>query len=144
MGVMKILAIDYGTVRVGTALSFGTLAEPEKVLANDEGLMREVLKLVTENGVGKVVVGVSENEMAKKSAEWAAALRQELQTAEGVPQGVVVELADETLSSYEVEDFLKRQKGAGRRKAIDHLAAAVILQNYIDSQPREEGRAREK
>jgi putative transcription antitermination factor YqgF len=122
----KILAIDYGTVRLGTALSYGTLAEPLTILANDNQLIDNLKKIIASECVTKIVFGLSENEMAEKTKVFSA----QLAAATNLP----VIFFDETLSSHEVTEKLKHLgKKNHHRQHIDHFAAAHILQNYLDS-----------
>lgn len=121
---MKILAIDYGLKRVGIALSFADLAQPLLILENNPSLLPRLAELIALHQVKKIVVGVSEGEMAKLSSEFAKKLEQQF--------GLEVILVDETLSSHFVRQSLKDLPAKKRRGRIDHYAAALILQNYLD------------
>ena len=121
---MKTLGIDYGTVRVGTAISYASLAEPLQILDPGPQLLPELANIIAQHKVQRIVVGISENTMAQKSQEFAVIMREKFQ--------LPVFLEDETLSSYQVHQFLKMHKLKERRGPIDHLAAAVILQNFLD------------
>ena len=72
---MKILAIDYGLKRVGIAVSFADLAQPLLILENNPTLLQRLGELIATHQVKKIVVGVSEGEMAKLSLEFAQKLR---------------------------------------------------------------------
>lgn len=125
---MSYLAIDFGTKRVGVAVSRGTLAVPLVVLVNEDNLFEELLKIIEQEEIQKIIVGLSENEMALKTEEFV----RELKAKTEVP----VEFADETLSSHEVEQRLKNQgiKHKVRSGPIDHFAAAIILENWLEQQ----------
>lgn len=123
-----ILAIDYGTVRVGLAKSVLSLAQPLEIIGNNEKLIPKIVALCEELGVSRIVVGISENVMAKKTQ----AFVQELEKAVTVP----IEFWDETLSSQTVHQKAREMgwsKGK-QKQAIDHLAAAEILQDWLDAQ----------
>ena len=122
----KILGLDFGLERVGAAISFGTLAEPLAILPNDEKLLPSIKQLCAANAIDRVVLGRSENVMAKKTEAFAEEL------GEIIAQPIVFE--DETLSSKEVERLLRETRQGKRvhRGPIDHLAAALILQRYLD------------
>lgn len=124
MNIPKTLAIDYGTVRVGTAVSMHTLADPLVILPNDENLFENILLLCNENDVEQILVGMSENEMAKKISNFV----DELKKHTNLP----IFFADETLSSYTVHNKLKTAKKSKRSGDIDHYAAAEFLQDWID------------
>ena len=120
----KTLAIDYGTVRVGTAVSMHTLADPLVVLSNNEQLFSNLIALCTENEVEQILVGISENEMAEKTKQFVLELKKHTQ--------LPVVFYDETLSSHAVHTKLKTAKKSKRSGDIDHFAAAEFLQNWID------------
>lgn len=122
----KFLGIDYGEARIGIALSYGTLAEPLVVLQNDGTQWSLFHEIAQEYGISHLIIGQSEQEMAQKSIDFAKQLAQELQ--------LPFFLTDETLSSREVQQKL-REKNTGKRQyrgPIDHYAAAVILQRFLD------------
>ncbi len=121
------LAIDYGTQRVGLARSFGTLAEPLYIVPNDEHLFEELEKVLIDQSITSIIVGLSENKMAELTQGFV----QELKTHTSLP----IEFTDETLSSASVHQKLhERNLGKIHHKGhIDHFAAAEFLQDYIDS-----------
>lgn len=118
------LAFDFGTVRVGVAVSRGSLAEPVVVLANDPALWDAIAEVIAQHQPAQLLVGISEAEMALKSSEFAAELEQRFR--------LPVLLADETLSSYTVNQKMRLLPKHKRSGAIDHYAAAEILQNWLD------------
>ena len=120
---MKYLGIDYGTKKAGLAVSDGKLADPLTVLRfeNEEELLRKVNNIIQREKIEKVVVGVSENEMGKKSKEFAKKIN--------------AVTFDETLTSKDAVNYailagVPKQK---RRKNEDAYAATIMLQNYLDS-----------
>lgn len=124
----KALGIDYGTQRVGTALSFGTLAEPLTILPNSAGLLDHLKDIVDKHNIEVMVVGISENEMAEKTAAFIEQLKTKVQ--------IPIEMWDETLTSSTVHQKLSEKSGKKQtyKGPIDHLAAAEILQDWLDSQ----------
>lgn len=124
MDIPKVLAIDYGTVRVGIAVSAGTLADPLEILANDAHLFENIVKLCKEHEVSLLLVGISENEMAEKTKEFVAELEKHMQ--------LPVRFMDETLSSHSVHEKLVSAKKSKREGNIDHFAAAEFLQIWLD------------
>ena len=120
------LGIDYGEARVGTARSYGTLAEPLEVLPNTSDLMDQLANLSKKHDISRLVVGISEQEMAEKSRVFGEQLSKHL--------NLPVSFVDETLSSREVQRKL-RQAYQGKQKPkgpIDHFAASLILQEFLD------------
>ncbi|MCA9369191.1 MAG: Holliday junction resolvase RuvX [Pseudomonadales bacterium] len=120
------LAIDFGTVRIGLAVSRATLADPLEIIPNDETVFTRIKKILSEENIEQIVVGLSEQEMAEKSRGFAA----ELAKHTDLP----IFFTDETLSSKTVHEKLQTAKKSKRSGHIDHFAAAEFLQQWIDNQ----------
>jgi putative Holliday junction resolvase len=138
---VRIVALDYGERRIGVAASdaLGIAASPITViergsLAEDTERIRE---LVRHREAGLVVMGLplnmdgSPGPMARRVRRFASALRRELD--------VEVRLWDERLSTSEAERALVAagRRRARRREIRDAVAAAVILQAYLDARRQE-------
>lgn len=126
---MRILALDYGRARIGVAVQAGTLAEPLLVLPAGEQALHEIAQLCRQYGITQLVVGVSEQDMAQESTTFGVELGKKL--------GLPIDFTDETLSSVEVQQRLRSAKSGKSAfpQKIDHYAAAVILERYIDDHP---------
>ncbi len=133
----RILGVDYGTKRVGIAISdpLAMLATPlsvETVQSVDEAVAA-VCRIARDRGVIKIVVGIpinmngSSGPMALEAGKFVELLR----AASGLP----VESTDERLSTSLVERMLlDADVSRERRKEVrDKLAAQVILQGYLDT-----------
>lgn len=125
----KILGIDYGKSKVGIAIADGPLAEPVRVIRYKDikVLIGEILKIIEKESVGKVIVGVSEGEMGKESRKFALDL--------SLLTPSIVETYDETLTSHDAQT-LSMEAGIHAKKRHemeDAYAAAIMLQNYLDS-----------
>lgn len=129
MASQKVLALDFGTVRVGCALSYGTLADPLIILPNDESLFPALQKIIDEHGVTQLVVGISENKTAERTHAFVEKLKKKI--------AIPVELVDETLTTYQSRQKLL-QNGLNSYQAdkqkVDHFAAAELLQEWLDTQ----------
>ncbi len=126
---MQVLSIDFGLKKVGLAISSGIIAEPFGVLRykDTSELFKKLEKLIQEEDVEKVIVGVSEGVMAEKSKNFANSLKEKLE--------IDVKLFDETLTTREAQE-LSIEAGIGqkrRKKLEDAFAAALILENYLKS-----------
>lgn len=122
----KALAIDFGTERIGLAISRGTLAEPLAIISARDNPIQTIRRICDEEAVEQLVVGLSENTMAEKTRVFAEQLEADL--------GLPVAFMDETLSSKTVAGQLK-DAGASlkrRQQPIDDLAAAHFLQEWLD------------
>ncbi len=134
---MKILGIDYGTRRIGLAIS-----DPDEIIATPLGTIQtsslkkaipEIKNSCKENHVGKIVVGLplrmdgSKGPAVENVEMFIAKLRKELL--------VTIETWDERLTSAEAEKvlLLADMSRAKRKQVRDKLAAQLILQSYLDS-----------
>jgi putative Holliday junction resolvase len=144
---VRALGIDYGRKRIGLALSdaTGLLARPWKTIARvgapprvSAALAAEIAALQREpDGLAAVVLGLPRR-LGGEANEQTAAV-QELAERLGALVEVPVVLQDERLTSREAESLLaSKERDWRRRKAlVDATAAAIILQDYLDSLPRE-------
>lgn len=126
--VHTILAIDYGTSRIGLAISRGSLAEPYGILSQDDDVIAVLRQLCQKERISLLLVGVSEGEMAVASQKFGKMLESSLQ--------IPVAYADETLSSHQAAMVL-RQNGqtSWKRQHVDAVAAAVFLEAWLDEHP---------
>lgn len=139
---MRILGIDLGERRIGLAISdaSATLARPLRVLeraASDEAavdaLMEEIDRLSHDDPLGSIVIGLPmkldgrPTEQTPRVRVMANALASRI--------SIPIVFQDERLSSHEADERLATQERDWRkRKAkLDAAAAAVILQDYLDS-----------
>jgi putative Holliday junction resolvase len=134
----RLLAVDWGERRIGLALSdeTRTLAQPLATLTRRTGKrfpMREFLTLLERHSVTGVVVGLPlDQEAAEGDAATAArALAAEIARTSGKP----VELWDERLTTARALQAVREMEGTtrGRKDDVDALAAAVLLQHYLDA-----------
>lgn len=137
----KVLALDVGERRIGVAVSdpTGTLARPLKALARGsrEEDVAAIAALVAAERAELVVVGRplsldgGEGPQARRIARYAETL------AARLPVPVV--LWDERYTTAEAEEILRRSRSERQRRRaraagdLDAIAAAVILQSYLDS-----------
>ena len=130
---MRTLALDYGAARIGCAVSdpSGTVVRPLEVIEPPD--TAAVARLVAENQVELVVVGLpvnmngSEGPQAKVTREFCAELERTLD--------VPVEVFDERLTTRMAE----ASRRAGAEAQEDSLAAAHLLEGYL---ARQSGRGR--
>jgi putative transcription antitermination factor YqgF len=121
---LKVLAIDYGTKRIGLAISFGSLADPLTIISNDQNAIAYICKIVDDYKIGKIIIGLSENETAEKTRIFTEMLQRSLT--------IPIELFDETLSTKVVRNKLEEAHKSQKRR-VDHLAAAEFLQEWLDT-----------
>jgi len=134
---MRILAIDHGTKRIGIAVSdeLKLIAQPLEFIPAEPFLafLTRLKELLRVKEVELVLVGMPRNmdgsygPAALKVQEFVAALR----SAITVP----IQTWDERLTSVQANRFLiegevRREK---RKEKVDKMAAAILLQSYLDS-----------
>jgi putative pre-16S rRNA nuclease len=135
---MRILALDYGSKRVGVALSdpTGTLAKPLPFLPakGDAKLARDVAALAAKEQAGLILLGLPRH--MNGSLGESAALVQAFAAALGQATKIPVKLVDERLSTVQASRQLQEAGHDTRhqRGRIDSEAAAVLLQGYLDAQ----------
>jgi putative holliday junction resolvase len=136
---MRILSIDPGSKRIGIAISdpTGTIANPLIVLQHVARLMdtAAVAELASNYGVGLIVIGQSFDDEGNPSPEGRRSLRfaETLKTQTSIP----VTMWDESFSTQDAR-LARIQMGVRRKKRsghLDDLAATVLLQSYLDSNP---------
>ncbi len=139
---MRALGLDLGAKRIGVAVSDGDgrVATPVEVVhrtGDRRGEHRTLAALAAEWEVEVVVVGIpysldgSTGPMARAMAAEAV----ELERVLGARSGVPVETYDERLTTVTAERALREQdlRGPQRRKVVDMVAAAVMLQAWLDA-----------
>lgn len=136
----RILGIDYGDARTGIAISdllcsiVGSTTvihsrKPEKTLA-------EIQKLVKENEVGEIVMGLPKNMDGTEGprAELCRDFAAQVQEATGLP----VTLWDERRTTVEAHNILSEHNyhGKKRKNTVDAVAASLILEGYLNFRKR--------
>ena len=128
---MKYLGIDYGTKRIGVAVSddTGTIAFPLTTVLSDREALNRIAALVGENKVGGVVLGESRDYKNEPNdvMEDIEQFKKDLEELARLP---VV---------YEPEFMTSAQASReGNTKDLDASAAALILQGYLNRRPKVE------
>ncbi len=136
---MRIIGLDYGTKTVGVALSDELLitAQPYITIEREKAnkLRKTYAKLeeiMRDNDVELIVLGYPKNmnNTEGERAEATIAFKEDLERRTGLP----CVLVDERLTTVEADRILKETgvAASGRKEYIDKMAAAIILQNYLD------------
>jgi len=121
---MKILGVDYGTKRIGLAMSDEShgLAFPKEIIMNDANVFDRLAKVLKEKAISEIVVGDSLDFSGKpnKLAADIEVFIRELKNKFNLP----VHKQKEFLTSVEARRYHEGQ--------VDASAAALILQRYLD------------
>lgn len=143
---MRVLALDLGSKRVGVAVSdrSGTIATPLVVFQRSGRTSvdhERIRAIIEEEEAVLLVVGLPLSMDGSVGQAAKAAIREAkaLATVVGVP----VETFDERLTTVTADRMLMefRMRAEDRRKIIDKVAAAVILQSWLDGRLDRERRA---
>ena len=132
---MKVLAVDYGDARTGIAMSdlLCSIVGSTTVIhsRNPEKTLDEISRLVKENDVGELVMGLprnmngTEGPRAELCREFAARLEEKT--------GLKVVLWDERRTTVEAHQILNDHNyhGKKRKNTVDAVAASLILEGYL-------------
>jgi putative Holliday junction resolvase len=122
---MRILGIDYGSKRVGIAISDPDrkFAMPVIVINNSKNLLKEVVEMAKKNEVIEIVMGESKNYKGEANTVLPESLNFKMDLEN---EGFVVHLEPEFMTSVNAERF------QGKNDMLDASAAALILQSYLD------------
>jgi putative pre-16S rRNA nuclease len=144
---VRALGIDYGERRIGLALSdpTGLLASPWKTIDNDRNvgaaakrIAEEVRALAADDdGLGAIVIGLPRrlsgepNDLTPRVQTLATLLANEVV--------IPITLQDERLTSHDAGEILAQREHdwRKRKRQLDAMAAALILQDFLDHQPRQ-------
>lgn len=121
----KILGIDYGTKRIGVAISDQNreFALPLAVVPNSKEAIDKVEKICKDNGVSEIVIGESRNYKGEPNAifDEVEVFKKELEL-----KRFTIYLEPEFMTSVEAERI------QGKNDMSDASAASIILQAYLD------------
>ncbi len=133
---MKIMAIDYGDVRTGVALSdrTGFLAGQTFLVKSkkEDIVLQELTELAKQEGAEELVLGHPKNMDGTigPRAEKCALFAERLRESTGLP----VTLWDERRTTVDAHRILGEQgiRAKNRKNKIDSVAATLILEGYLD------------
>lgn len=133
MAETRSLGLDIGDRWIGVAMSdpLGILASPLTIIrrTDEPSDINAILAIIDQNQVGVVVAGLplSMKGSIGSQAEKVQGFAQELSAHTKIP----IEYRDESLTTVEAQRLMKMTK-KGRKDRDDAVAAALILQEYLD------------
>ena len=135
------MSLDVGERRIGVAIGdeLDMISSPLTVVQRRVGDLSEIRDLAREKGVDRIVVGLPTG-LSGREGPQAALVRQFAEAlADAVSPSTTVEFWDERLTTAVAERALRESRNRRQRRKgdVDAVAAAVILQGYLDA-----GRAR--
>jgi putative Holliday junction resolvase len=136
--VTRLLGLDHGSRRIGVAIGDTetrlAFARPALLRRNAQRDIRAIRQLARDEGVAVVVLGLPRNMDGSEGPQAAAARDFGKQLA---AIGLVVEMQDERLTTWQAVEQLGPRRGRDRRSGeLDSAAAQVILQEYLDADAR--------
>jgi len=138
---VRVMGIDLGSKRIGVAVSDsgGVLASPYEVVLRSEDEERDhrrLLEIAEELEAERIVIGLPlslDGSMGPTAVAYAAEAERL-----GATTALPVETYDERLTTVTADRSLmeRKMKADARRRIIDMVAAAVMLQAWLDGRPR--------
>jgi len=132
---MRFLGIDYGTKRIGIAVSDENiiLAFPKGILLNNLNIFKNIGEILKTENISEIVIGESVNFKGKENivSKEIKTFISELKDKFNLP----IHEQKEFLTSVEArrhQDFGGQARRFQKKKEVDDSAAALILQRYLD------------
>ena len=135
---VRALGLDLGSKRVGVAIGdrTGTIASPLQVLQRSGSVKRDheaIAKLVIEEEADIVVVGLPLNMSGSSGPAAQAAIDEAAALATVVAVPVVTFDERRTTVTADAAMMEAKMRAQARRRIVDKIAAAVMLQNWLDA-----------
>lgn len=136
----SIIALDVGNSRIGVAVanSIARLANPLRVISNNQTVWDEIKKLLIDENAEMVVIGLPRSLSGEETAQTkiVRTFAESLSAKTDVP----IVMQDEALTSRQAEAELRLRGKKFAKGDIDTLAAVYILDDYLNSLGTIEGR----
>ena len=132
---MRVMGIDYGDARTGIAISdlLCSIVGTTTVIhsRNTEKTVAEIQRLVKENDVGEIVMGLPKNMDGTEGPR--AQLCREFAILVEAATGMKVNMWDERRTTVEAHNILSAHNyhGKKRKNTVDAVAASLILEGYL-------------
>ncbi|MCX7875831.1 MAG: Holliday junction resolvase RuvX [Melioribacteraceae bacterium] len=131
----RILAIDYGAKRIGIAITdpLNIFAYPLTTLQNDKNFLENLLKILKEYNVVKIIVGVPLKESGENSSTSLIVEKfvDELKKRIDLPIVLIDERYSSEIAKQRIIETVVSKKKRRDKSLIDKNAAAVILEDYL-------------
>jgi putative Holliday junction resolvase len=131
------MGIDYGEKRIGIALSdpLFTFAYPFKTLLNEHNLIKDLLKIVEEKNVTKIILGLPSVRFksSKELAERVHLFKKEIEQVIKIEVIFWDEEFSSVLAQEKVNESVTKKSARRKKDLLDRHSAAIILQEYLNS-----------
>ena len=130
MTARTILALDIGSVRIGVAIatSVSRLPRPLLTLTRSAETVEDIKKLISEQGITDLVVGVPRG-LDGQTTEQTRATLTFIEQLEDI--GVPIHQQDEAVTSHQAKEELNSRGKPYEKGDIDALAATYILEDFL-------------
>lgn len=130
----NVLGVDFGEKRIGLAIAINSLAEPLVIVEvkDQASVIERILETCQQEKIKEIVVGLPLNSEGRvgPSAKKAKNFGQKL----GQETGLKIIFWDECLTSKEaLSKMIEAGRRQKKRRQLDDVSAAIILQEYLDS-----------
>lgn len=118
---MNLLAIDYGTKRIGLAISIKNIITPVDPIKNDSQKFSQIQKIIDQYQIEKIYIGISEGDFAIITKDFIKELKKMVICS--------IETVEEAVSTIEANQIFitNKNKKKNYKNLIDSISAAVIL-----------------
>jgi putative holliday junction resolvase len=130
--IKHYLGIDYGKAKIGLAIADNEtkIAFALKTLDNNKDFLSKLVKIIQENNVGKVIIGVpsyvNKEEVEYESEQLGKLIKNLID--------IEIEYQSEMFTTKIAQDNLIAKGVKGIKKFDDQEAARIILQSWLDNQ----------
>jgi putative Holliday junction resolvase len=137
----RIMGIDFGTTRIGISISdpLQIIAQPFTTLGNEPGIIARICDIVVKEAIGLIVVGMPLNLKGKKGKK-AQEVEKFIDEIKNATKVEVVHWDERFTTSIAHQTLLtmgtKRDERRKKKGRVDSMAAAIMLQGFLDSQKR--------
>lgn len=136
----RLIGIDYGSKRIGIAMSdpLKIIASPRQTVPNSPAFFLTIKKMIQDYDVEAVIIGMPYNLKGEKSTK----AKEVEEFIKEIKQHIsidIVEWDERYTSSMAHETQIQmgvKKKHRQDKSKIDEMAAALILQSYLDSHPK--------
>lgn len=132
----RVLAIDYGTKRIGLALSdpLKIFAYPYLTVSNDNKLFPTLANLIKEQGISEIVVGYPLKENGEKSSSTLEVEKFVDELKKRISTNIVFrdERYTSEMAKQNILQSVTKKKKRQDKGLVDRNAACIFLQEYLD------------
>ena len=133
----RVLAIDYGSKRIGIAISdpFRLFPSITITLTNDKNILPELLKMISEKNIDKIILGYPDDDIKAPTRLAIDILK--FKSKLELKSKIQIELWDEQVTSQmavsRIISSVTKKSKRQNKSLVDAQSAAIILEEYLNS-----------